>query len=62
MAKRCQCRKSDLRTLRGTTIQVCLECDWADLQPGDDPLIGNRGPVPEFEPIPWPPRAEERNG
>lgn len=57
--KRCKCRRGDLRTLRETTIQVCLACDWADLLPGDDPLTAVRGPRLEFEPVPWPPKAEK---
>ena len=49
-----------LRTLRETTVQVCLVCDWADLLPEDDPLTTVRGPKFQFEPIPWPPKAEKR--
>lgn len=52
--------RHQLRTLRETTVQVCLVCDWAALLPDDDPSTTVRGPKLEFEPIPWPPKAEKR--
>lgn len=55
-----RCTAADLRTLRGTTVTVCLICDYADLLKTDDPVTTLRGPRLEFEPIPWPPRARAR--